>query len=274
MSSEDSTSPQAEPAEGLRLPRAEVERRIMAVATKRVMDHGLSINFDQLRMDSLIAEAEVPKSSVYRRWPKKEDFFADFLPMLAGPLSQFNSAYDEETQRVATTVLQENVHMLSTREGRIAVVREAVRRAVDQNYGAMAGDGRWRAYSALVATVSSASEEMTQASVAAALHEADQTFLTAMAGFYEGLLPWVRGRLREGVTAMDLAAAGAAVVEGLVTRRSINPDVADAQIPGPAIDGGTCTWSLAATGFLGVVMQMVEFDADARDLLAPQSTEG
>ena len=175
------------------------------------------------------------------------------------------ASYDEQTQKIATQVLQGNVHRMGDREGRMAVVREAVRMAVDQNFNAMDKDSRWRAYSALVATASNSQDEGIREAVTKAVREADQAFVGAMARFYDQILPWARARFRDGVTSMHLAATGAAVVEGLVSRSGINPELAAPRIPGPAIDGGTVDWSLAATGFYGVLLQFVEFEENTVD---------
>jgi AcrR family transcriptional regulator len=253
---------ESERSASARRTRTEVEQLMLDTASRVVLERGLTVGFDHLRMDDLIREAGVPKSSVYRRWPTKELFLADFLPLLAYPLSSMGAAYDEQTQKVATQVLQTNVHRMGTREGRIAVVREAVRLAVDQNFAAMNKDGRWRAYAALVATASNSDDEGIRNAVTRAVKDADQSFVGAMATFYDQILPWAHARFREGVTSMHLAATGAAVVEGLVSRNGINPDLANPKIQGPALDGGTVEWSLAATGFFGVLMQLVEFDED------------
>ena len=66
-------------------PRDEqADSAILRAATELLADHG----YGGLSMEAVAARAGVAKSTLYRRWPKKEDLVLDALAMLKGPVPQ------------------------------------------------------------------------------------------------------------------------------------------------------------------------------------------
>lgn len=258
-----STSWTGAPREAQRLSRSEIESRLLDTAMRLIQRTGLTVSLEHLRLDELLELADVPKTSFYRVWQSKDRFFARLLEELVQSEGGVGAAYDPETIRVAGAVIRLHSDLLGTAEGRERVLRETVRQGAQQNFASLLNSVGWRTYMAILATLPGISDEGARERIKTALQAAENDFLDRMADFYSGLLPVLHYRLRPGITTRHVAAAGAAVVEGLVQRYVVSPELVDGTVPGPAIDGGTTDWSLAALGFLGVIQALAEPDPDA-----------
>lgn len=235
-------------------------RRLLDAAQRIIEQHGgLGVSLD-LTMDEVREEAGVSRSTMYRAWTNRDQFEADVMCDLAGPTWQGTAAFDEETIRLAQTIVAERITELATPEGRDRVLRETVRRAANRNFEAVIASPQWRSYVALAATAGTLSNKDTQAAVRAALQEAEANFLTRMAAFYDSMSKILGVRLRDPALGLErLAAVGAAVVEGMGLREVTAPDYAreGITVAGP---GGPEQWNLAAWGFYGVLQQFMELD--------------
>lgn len=243
---------------GQRLSKADIEQRLLSTAKTLIEGHGLTVSLTHLRLDELMDLAGVPKTSFYRVWGSKDAFFTRLLEELVQLDGGVAGSYDPQTLEVSRAVVMKHQDMLGDAEGRRRVLTEAIRQGAERNFVAIRGSKRWQNYIAILATVPGIADEDTRERLVAALRAAEAYFLGQMAAFYEEVLPLFRYRLREGVTASHVAAVGAAVVEGLVQRSVVSPELVDGPIPGPAIDGGTTDWHPAAIGFLGVVQALIE----------------
>lgn len=251
------------PREPQRLSKPEIERRLLDTARQLIQKTGLTVSLEHLRLDELLDMAEVPKTSFYRVWESKDRFFARLLEELVQSEGGVGAAYDPETIRVAGSVIRQHPELLSTAEGRERVLRETIRQGARRNFTALLGSTGWRTYMAILATLPGIADEGARERIKTALQAAENDFLNRMAEFYSELLPVLHYRLRPGITTRHVAAAGAAVVEGLVQRYVVSPELVGGTVPGPALDGGTTDWDLAALGFLGVIQALAEPDPDA-----------
>jgi hypothetical protein len=139
---------------------------------------------------------------------------------------------------------------------------EAIRQGAEQNFRAVVTSTEWRTYVALTATVLSMStDDETRIQVQRALQNAESTFIDRMAMFYGDMSIIIGFKLRPHIDSFKtLAAAGAAVVEGLGLRRILNPEIVEQYLtlPGP---NGEEKWHLAAVGFLRIIDQLVEMSS-------------
>lgn len=255
-----------------RVSAEEVRERMLEEAHRMVTRLGVTASLEDLSMEDVIAAAAVPRASVYRLWPYRGDFIGDLLEHMASPDWFGSGSYDVGTLKLATETVIAHKDRMFTPEGRLAVTSEAIRVAAERNYDYIASDPNWKIYISLIATSGGARDPVTRARVAAALAESDARFTTNMATFY-GLMGLLMGfRPRPSCTYDHLAAAGAAVVEGLALRRVLvaTAEAADGDDPrtrlgalvadrvrGPGLDGDA-EWSLAALGFLGVFKALIE----------------
>lgn len=246
-----------------RLSQSEIEEALLATALEQIREDGLTVSLEHLRLDKLMEIADVPKTSFYRVWDSKEAFFARLLKELVKPEGGVGAAFDPETIRVAEAVVQQHPEMLDSPEDRQRLLFETIRQGAHQNFKALLNSTSWQTYMAILATLPGIADQDARANIQEALRAAESYFLEQMANFYAGLLPVFRYRLRPGVTPRHVAAAGAAIVEGLVQRYVVSPELVDGRIPGPALDGGTTEWHLAAIGFLGIIQALAEPDPEA-----------
>ena len=257
-----------------RLATAEIRERMLRAAKEIVEAQGVTISLEEVAMDDVVHRAGVPRSAAYRAWPYKGDFVSALLTDFAGPNWLGTAGFDPETLLIVATVVLQHWDRLATVEGRRAVVQEAVRLALGKNMASITNSVEWEVYIALVATTRGNSHDETRQHLAAKIERAESKFIDDMAGFYAGICHTVGLRLRDpAITFRHLAIAGASAVEGLALRKIVakaspNADrtascwslgeILDKPLPGPAIDGGTADWTLAAWIFQGLLDGVTE----------------
>jgi hypothetical protein len=226
---------------------------------------GLHVDLsDDLDFEKVISEAGVSRSTAYRYWKAKDDFADDFLCHLAGPWRLGPFAVDSGTLKVATRVVVDNLERLGTPDGRMEVLREGVRLGTAENFRGGSERVQWRTYFTLIATVLSLPAEAVgrRRRLQAALHESEARFIGAMAAFYQdmGLVLGFRLKYEDAYDA--LAAAGASIVEGLILRQIVMPELAERTFQAPGLDRQMVDWTLPALAFMGIVEALVEPDPD------------
>lgn len=241
-----------------RLSSAESRRRFMATAVQMLGRSGLTVSLDHLNLEDLIRRAEVPRSAFYRLWPAKAEFFADLLVELASSSESHDAMFYPGTQDAAFGVIAAHQDLLVTQEGRIAVLREAVRVATRANFEHFSQSVAWRTHVTLIASASSLANDDNRDRLAGTLQETERRFIERTAEFYGGALQSLGFGFYEGASAELLAGLGAAVVEGLAQRRLVNPELADTMISKPGLDGEPVEWHPAALGFWGVLEGLVD----------------
>jgi hypothetical protein len=246
-----------------RLMPDEVRHRVLQAACDSIYTRGgLTVSMDHLNFEVVIQRANVARSAAYRIWETKDHFVVDLLRHLAGPKWGGTAAFDEAAIVTAREVVRDRLDQLDTKDGRRAVMREAIRQATEQKFAAILGSAQWRTYVALNATVNSIVDSDIRAEIQNALIEAESRFITMMAGFYEAMARVLGVRPRKPFRFEHLAAAGAAALEGSALRYLINPELVSEkfQVEGSRDDGEE--WSLVAIAYLGIAESMLEDDTD------------
>lgn len=260
-----------------RIPADKVRDLMLEEARRMVATLGMTASLEDLSMEDVIAAAGVPRGSVYRIWPYRDDFIGDLLVRMAGPDWFGTAALDMETLDLVVRTLAQHDRFDTPKDRRRAVLK-AVRLAAERNFSFLANSADWKVYIALIATSGGSGDPKIRSRVADALARSDARFTTEMAKFYELVSRFLGLRLRDSYTFEHLAVAGAAVVEGLALRRLLveTADETAAQeptgtedplarlrilvtesLPGPST-GEDDKWSLAALGFLGVLDRLIE----------------
>ena len=266
-----------------RIPAAEVRERMLQAAQDIVLETGVTISLEEMSLEDVMRRAEVPRSSVYRLWPYKGDFVDDLLCRLAEP-DWAGTAQQAKQQRaldVAWEVVNANQGMLTTCDGRRAVLREAVQRAVAASFQDMAADPAWPVYMALTSTVGSVRDPQARAKIAGALEEFERQRVDSLVRFFEKISGVLGLRLRDGFRFEHLVVATGSLMQGLLLRTLIvrhtketapRTSVAtgwsldqtvNAPVPMPGLDGEAADWSLVAIAYLGIVETITEPDPDA-----------
>ncbi|MGH3164560.1 MAG: TetR/AcrR family transcriptional regulator [Trebonia sp.] len=260
-----------------RVPADEVRQRMLDAGRDLALESGAALTIEHLRLEEVIQRARVPRSSVYRLWPYKEEFIDDLLCYLAGAGSWFKSTgvFDPRTFAIVETTVRENRHLLGTPEGRWAVLREATRLGALRNYQAFSESQAWRLHMALVATLGSTRTGEARRRIATALEDSQTRSRKSLVELYEYLLRALGLRLRDPErTAEHLVLAGGILVQSFGLRNiqvqtaagetgadNVN-DLLNLPVPGPGIDGKPAPWSLAAFSYMALLEAFLELDPD------------
>lgn len=260
-----------------RVSAEEVRQRMLDAGRELALETGAALTVEHLRLEEIIQRARVPRSSVYRMWPYKDDYIDDLLCYLAGPGSVFADrvVFDPETFAAIERVLTDNKRLLGSAQGRSALLREVVRLAVARNYQALSESRAWRLHAALIATLGATRTGHAREKIAASLEDAHTRSRKSMVDLFGYLSGMIGLRMRDPArTPEHMMLAGGLLVQSLALRNAQvqaaidYPDAAhvdtllNTPIPGPGLDGGTAEWSLAAFTYLAVIEAFTELDPD------------
>jgi AcrR family transcriptional regulator len=254
----------------------EVRQRMLDAGRELALESGAALTIEHLRMEEVIQRARVPRSSVYRLWPYKDDYIDDLLCFIAGPGSWFSerAAFDPETFVTVTRLLAAHEDLLATMAGRRALLREIVRVTVGRNYSALTEDAAWRLHSALAATLGSTRGTEARKKIAVALEETQSLTRDTLVGQFRYLVETLGLRLRDPARTVEhFQMASSMLVQSLAMRNAQVQaavgdtkegaqvdDLLNTQLPGPGLDGEPAEWTLAAFAYLGVLDAFIELD--------------
>jgi AcrR family transcriptional regulator len=284
-----------------RVAAEEVKQRMLDAGRQLAHEVGAALTIEHLRLEEVIQRARVPRSSVYRLWPYREDYIDDLLCYLAGEGSWFSdrTVLDPETFDLAVRVVTDNLPMLATPEGRRALMCEVVRITATRNYEVLTDSLPWRLHMALIATLGSTRSGGARRRIAAALEDAQRRSRASLVTVLSHLATILGYRLRNSAFTLDhVQLAGGLLVQAMAQRNvqvqaalagpddapgtadpdgatgAADPDEDDLAeparvagllndpIPGPGLGGQPARWSLAAFSYLGLVDVFMELDPD------------
>jgi AcrR family transcriptional regulator len=252
-----------------RVAAEEVRQRMLDAGRQLAHEVGAALTIEHLRLEEVIQRARVPRSSVYRLWPYREDYIDDLLYYLAGEGSWFSdrTVLDPETFDLAVRVVTDNQRMLATPEGRRALMCEVVRITVTRNYEVLTESLPWRLHMALIATLGSARSGGARRRIAAALEDAQRRSRASLVTVLSHLATVLGYRLRDPAFTLDhVQLAGGLLVQAMAQR---NVQV-QAALAGPDAAPGTADpdGAAGAAGAGGAV------DPDENDLTEPARVAG
>ncbi len=261
-----------------RVPAEEVRRRMLDAGRDLALEAGAALTIEHLRLEEVIQRARVPRSSVYRLWPYKEEYIDDLLCYLAGAGNWFHErpVFDPETVNVLKRVLEDNRELLGSPEGRRALLCEVVRLTAARNYRALTESLTWRLSMALSVTLGSTRSGEARQKIAAALEEGQRVSREGLVTVFGFAAEVIGLRLRHpAATVEHMQLAGGLLVQSMALRNvQVQAAAADGgeaarvdallntPLPGPGLDGQPAEWSLAAFAYLGVIDAFVELDPD------------
>jgi len=223
-----------------RVAAEEVRQRMLDAGRELALEAGAALTIEHLRLEEVIQRARVPRSSVYRLWPYREDYTDDLLCYLAGPGSSFSdrTVFDPETITVIGRVLQENQHLLATADGRRSLMCEMIRLAAARNYTALTESLPWRLQMALMATLGSTRSGQARRHIATALEDSQRRSRESMVAVLGQLVQVIGLRLRDPAYTLDhVQLAGGLLVQSLALRNvqvQAAKGTADGAVPGSA----------------------------------------
>lgn len=253
-----------------RLTDQQTVERMLQTGLDKVQQEGLRVSFDLLKFEDLIAEAGVARSAAYRKWPTKHHYYADLLRRLSGHVHPAVGAYDQSTIELALGLALEARGLLSSPQGRRALVVELCRQGSSRNFLTLSESPSWPIYVTLRATYMSLPEEGDlRQDIGKALASSEAWFVRRMSEFYEALIQAFGYRMRpqvEPVSRETLSVLGGALVEGLALMSVTGEYIAETFFEVDPFDTGlTEKWSFAALGFTSLVMALVEPDPEQHE---------
>jgi AcrR family transcriptional regulator len=258
----DSQAPTGLARRGRRLPEDETERRMLRAALAMVHKTGLTVSLEHISFEDVIREADVSRTSAYRRWPHKDLFFSDLVLALAGDPAPGIFANEMDLIRRITAGRLDG---LADPRARRALVTELFRQLAVLDFETLFASPGWRTYLALHATLLSLAESELRGQVQATLAQAERDHLTRVARAWQlmaGLLGF-RLRPRSGVTFETLAALVDAVMRGLVMTALTAPDIATRRMTARPFDAPEAAdWSLPALGLGAIGAAFLEPDPE------------
>ncbi|WP_203744692.1 TetR/AcrR family transcriptional regulator [Actinoplanes cyaneus] len=246
-----------------RLSDAETRDRMLRTAIEMIDRDGLTVSLEHISFEAVIRAADVSRSTAYRHWQYKDQFYGDLVRELArtaGP----PIVRDEIS--LIKHVLADHEDGLTTPEGRHRVMIELIRRLAVFDLEAVLASPAWRTYHALCATVSGLTDNDLRNQVQAALAESENTRIARIADAWRALTGLFGYRLRPelGTDFETLASVLTVAMHGLVVAAIASPDVAGRQIvASPFGAGPPQRWSLSALSVAGTALTFLEPDPHA-----------
>lgn len=245
---------------GRRLPDQETERRMLRAAVAMVHRTGLTVSLDHISLEDVIREADVARSSVYRRWPYKDLFFSDLVKELAKDATP--AIVTGEVERIRRIVTA-HLDWLATPELRRGLIVELLRQLALFDFETLCESPEWRTYIALHATFMSLAGGGLRDQVRVALAESEQRRIGRIAAAWDQLAGLFGYRLRPelGATFETVATLIDATTRGLVIMALSVPDIAAHRtLASPFGAASKGEWSLPATGLAGLASAFLEPD--------------
>ena len=254
-----------------RLPDAVTEQRMLDVALSRIAERGLHVTFDDLGFEDLIVDADVSRSTVYRKWPSKTDFYRRLLvEIVRQPVAMLHHVSPEHLQQLAGAVTKD-AGWLDSPASRRAMLVELSRVGTAENFRAVFESPANHTHTALAAVIGSTEGELREEAIRT-LRISEAQFVERMAEFYTAVLAMAGLRLLPGVTMPHFVVLAMGLVQGLVNHAHGMPPHLLAEVTAdPFGVGQEQSWTTAALGLTALVLGITETDDDADPVAAVRS---
>jgi AcrR family transcriptional regulator len=91
-------------------------------AARELLVEGLTVSLDHISLEEIIQHAAVPRTSVYRLWPRRDEFVMAFLRELGGADARFGADVNKVAVATAERVIQDHLEWLYDVGGRRALM--------------------------------------------------------------------------------------------------------------------------------------------------------
>jgi AcrR family transcriptional regulator len=237
---------------------------MLEAALLLVESQGLTVSLDHLSMESVIARADVSRSSAYRRWPYKDLFLADLLVAVARETElsvEPQGLVDQVTDLIAGADLTDA-------QARRDLLIEALRLSSGAEFDRIWGSPRWRTYVALSATVTGLPLGPIREAAAGAVLDAEARFVSRRARVYRNLAGMIGYRISDGVDpdmGFELmSSTSGAVMTGYVVKALVDEELATTTRRLAAFGSSKAAdWTVPMYGLTAVFDAFLEPDPDA-----------
>jgi hypothetical protein len=200
---------------------------VLAAGVEAISALGLTVSLEHLSFEGIIQDANVSRSSAYRRWPYKDLFFADLLLELAR-----STDLGDDGNPLLVDALQmaaQRRNNLRTDAGRRGLVVDMLHRALQLDVEAVYSAPRWRTYIALNATFAGLPDGDLRSRIGDALKATERRFTAQRAAVLARVVPLMGYRLVEPLQGIEgyemMAYAVGSTYTGLVVRALSDPEL-------------------------------------------------
>ncbi len=260
-----------------RLSDEQTARRMLDTALAQLAARGVSVGLERIRFEDVIRDADVSRSSAYRRWPSRAAFVEDVLVELAGGAYQpaIGAVVAQQAGDILGTVTATATDPVSRRE----LLVELVRLTFEVDLAATAASAEFRAFLALRAALAGVESDELRRRVAGALSVADRRTVTRGAAILTRVAEIFGLRLVAPLTPPDgfdlVAQALSAASVGFVIATQSDPALLTARRVVAAFGSSrAAAWSEPVYAMTGLVLQHLELDPAARVLSADELRAG
>ncbi len=233
---------------------------MLQAAVAMIHRTGLTVSLEHISFEDVIRDADVSRSSVYRRWPYKDLFFSDLVKELARDAAP---AIVSDELALIKTIVAGHLDWLSTPELRRGLIVELFRQLALFDFQALYGSTQWRTYVALHATFMGLADGGLREEVRLALAASERGRIARIAGAWQQVADLFGYRLRPelGATFETVATLIDATMRGLVIMALSMPDIAEYRAQArPFGAASTDEWSMPAAGLAGIATAFLEPD--------------
>jgi AcrR family transcriptional regulator len=256
---------------------------MLDAAVAMVHSTGLTVSLEHISFEDVIRDADVSRSSAYRRWPHKDLFFSDLVKQLASEPTPATVMHDELDK--LSQIVARQLDWLETPTLRRSLLLELIRELTVLDFEALFTSPGWRTYIALHATFMSLPDGELREQVRAALARSEHDRIARIAKAWEQLAALLGYRLRPeaGGSFETPVILADATMRGLIIMALSAPELAARRSQASPFGAAReDEWSLGALGMAGIAQAFLEpdpavkWDADriasVRQALATLST--
>ena len=230
-----------------RLTDEQTEKRMLATAAQALSREGLTVSLDHIRLEDVIREADVSRSTAYRRWPNKDLFLGDLLLELARASEPMAMTGTQEASDAISAEILAHLDLLTSPQGRLQLAAEVLRKVGVADFRRVIATPQWRTYLALTVSAVSMAEGPLRSQVVETLAASERAFIEGIVRSHRTghQLLGLRIRPETGLDYTALAQFANAAMRGLVSQTMVRPDLAEDEFDGE-IFGVQDRWSLPA----------------------------
>jgi AcrR family transcriptional regulator len=242
-----------------RLSDQETTKRMLDTAVAAVNRDGLTVSLDHLSFEDIIREADVSRSSAYRRWPHKDLFLSDLIKELARNAAPALAA---DELALINRIVTEHIGWLEDPELRHRLMMDLIRQLALLDFQTVYASPGWRTYLALHATFLSLADGRLRDEVQRILATSERDRMSRVAQAWQRLAALFGYRMRPGADSFgSLVTLLSATMRGLVIMALSMPEIAEQRTDTSPFDAGPAVeWSMPAMGFASLASAFLEPD--------------